>query len=198
MNIGLLEGHCFYIKDVSILAKRYECKGCKQIFKQSNHLLKHLQKDRCNGGKTKEICKGKQFRRIFSASDNVFYGGDTGFSYTACQWIEAESSKLGKHIHHKMCGHGGERQVMVMIKDDEGKEQASFYPVDGYEPETNTVYQYNGCKWHGRTCLGNRTNRQKKCYYSTKTRDYHIVNNGYNLVKVWECEKPELSNKFFE
>lgn len=198
MNIGLLDGHCFYIKDVSVLAKRWECKGCKQVFKRSDCLLEHLQKDRCNGGKTKEICKGKQFRRIFSASDNVFYGGDTGFSYTACQWIEAESEKLGKHIHHKMCGHGGERQVMVMIKDDEGEEKPHFYVVDGYEPETNTVYQYHGCKWHGHTCLGNRTNRQKKSYYSTKARDYHIVNNGYNLVKVWECEKPELSNKFFE
>ena len=35
------------------------------------------------------------------------------FNYTACQWIEAEAVKIGKHIHHKMCGHGGERMVKV-------------------------------------------------------------------------------------
>ena len=79
-----------------------------------------------------------------------------------------------------MCGHGGERNVTIMIKDDEGKEKPYFYPVDGYEPETNTVYQYHGCEWHGHTCLENRTNRQKKRYYSTKALDSHIVNNGYN------------------
>ena len=97
-----------------------------------------------------------------------------------------------------MCGHGGERQVMVMIENEEDKKEPHYYPVDGYEPETNTVYQYHGCKWHGHTCLENRTNRQKKCYHSTKALDYHIENNDYNLVRIWKCEKPELSNKFFE
>ena len=198
LNIGLLDGHCFYIKDIGVLAKRWECKGCKQVFTHSSNLTKHLQGGHCNGGKTKEVCNGGRFKRIFSTSDNVFYGGDTGFSYAACQWIEAESEKLGKHIHHKMCGHGGEREVTVMIENADGKEEPHCYPVDGYEPETNTVYQYHGCKWHGHACLENRTNRQKKCYSSTKARDFHIVNNGYNLVKVWECEKSELSNKFFE
>ena len=32
----------------------------------------------------------------------MLYGGDTKFSYTACQWIEAQAMKTGKHIHHKI------------------------------------------------------------------------------------------------
>ena len=36
--------------------------------------------------------------------------------------------------------------------------------VDGYEPETNTVYQFHRCHWHGHTCLKNRTKRQQKRY----------------------------------
>ena len=37
----------------------------------------------------------------------MFYGGDTKFSYTACQWVEAQAIGTGKHTHHKMYGYGG-------------------------------------------------------------------------------------------
>ena len=197
LNIGLLDGHCFYIKNLDVLCKKWECKGCRQVFTHSSNLTKHLI-DRCTGGKTKVVCKGRKFKRIFNASERVFYGGDTKFSFAACQWIEAESRKLGKHIHHKMCGHGGEREVTVWIEDEEGGKKAYRYPVDGYEPETNTVYQYHGCKWHGHSCLESRTNRQTKRYISTMALDGHIARNGYNLVKVWECEKPKLLRRHFD
>ena len=49
------------------------------------------------------------FKHILNSSLKVFYGGDTKFS----QWIEAQAIETGKHIHHKMCGHGGERMVKV-------------------------------------------------------------------------------------
>ena len=51
----------------------------------------------------------------------MFYDGDTKFSYTAGQWIEAQAIETGKRIHHKMCGHGGERMVKVWILNDKGK-----------------------------------------------------------------------------
>ena len=50
--------------------------------------------------KTKIICSGGKFRPILSSSED-FYGGNTKFSYTACQWIEAQVIETGKHIHHK-------------------------------------------------------------------------------------------------
>ena len=80
-------------------------------------------------------------KRIPSKSEKAFYG--ESFSYTACQWIEAMLRETGRHIHHALCGHGGER----VVKNGEGHE----YKVDGYEPITKTVYEFNGCKWHG--CL---------------------------------------------
>ena len=30
-NMGLLGGHCFYIKEMDVLCKRWESKGCRQI-----------------------------------------------------------------------------------------------------------------------------------------------------------------------
>ena len=32
VNMALLGGHCFYIKKMDVLCKRWECKGCRQIF----------------------------------------------------------------------------------------------------------------------------------------------------------------------
>ena len=99
---------------------RSECEGCRQIFTPNEDLTVHLKEERCTGGKTKIICSGGKFKHILN-SPEVFYGGDTKFSYAACQWIEAQAIETGKHIHHKMCGHGGERMVKVWVLNDKGK-----------------------------------------------------------------------------
>ena len=78
--------------------------------------------------KAKIICSGGKFKHILNSSEKVFYGGDTKFSYTACQWIEAQAIETGKHIHHKMCGHGGELMVTAWVLNDKGeKEPASYF-----------------------------------------------------------------------
>ena len=69
----------------------------------------------------------------------MFYGGLSNYSHSACQWIEHMSNETGKHIHHALCGHGGKR----VIRDSNGNEVSK---VDGYEPITKTIYQYNDCK----------------------------------------------------
>ena len=121
----------------------------------------------------------------------MFYGGDTNFSNTTCQWIEAQAIETGKHIHHKMCGHGGKRMVKVWILNEKNRKEPVTFLADGYEPETNTVYQFRGCHWHGHTCLKNRTKRQQNRYKDTCQIDWLIKNNGwdtkYNLVSTWEC-----------
>ena len=52
-----------------------------------------------------------------NSSEKVFYGENTNFSYAACQWIEKQSELTGKHIHHALCGHGGE--FYVEVEDEE-------------------------------------------------------------------------------
>ena len=118
------------------------------------------------------------------------------------------SEKTGRHIHHKMCGHGGERQVMVWYLNSNGKRDYRTYPVDGYEPETRTVYQFHGCKWHGHNCIKDRTSSQRERYLDTLTIDRLIENNGvdtlthknskFNLVRVRECEKSYKKSVKFE
>ena len=104
INMGLLRGHCFYIKKMNVLCRRWECKSCRQIFTRNQDLTVHLKEERCTGGKTKIICSGGKFKHILNSSEKVFYGGDTKFSYTACQWIEAQAIETGKHIITKCVG----------------------------------------------------------------------------------------------
>ena len=129
--MGLLGSHCSYIKKMDVLCKRWECKGCRRIFTRSENLIRHLKEERCSGGKTKLICSGSKFEHILNLSEKVLYGGDTKFSYTACQWIEARDIETGKHIHHKMCGHGGELMVDVWVLNDKGKKTpVLFWSMD--------------------------------------------------------------------
>ena len=142
INMGLFKGNCFYINKIDVLCQNWECKGCKQIFKKSCNLTRHLKEDTCIGGKTKLICSGRKFKRMLNSSEKVFYGGETGFSYSACQWIEHMSEETGRHIHHKMCGHSGERHVTVWYLNSKGGKDYTTYPVDGYEPETRKITNF--------------------------------------------------------
>ena len=66
INMGPLGGHYFYIKKMDVLCKRWECKGCRQIFTWNEHLIKHLKEERYTGGKTKIICSGGKFKHILN------------------------------------------------------------------------------------------------------------------------------------
>ena len=162
INMGFLGGHCFYITKMDVLCKIWECKGCKQIFTWDENLIKHLKEEKCTRGKTEIICSGGKLRHILNSSEKTFYGGDRKFSYVACQWIETQTIETGKHIHHKMCRHGGECMVKVWVLNDKGKKTPVLFLVNRYETETNTVYQFDECHWHGHTCLKNRTKRQQE------------------------------------
>ena len=178
IKIGLLGGHCFYIKKMDVLCNQWECKVCRQIFTRNENLTRHLKDERCTGEKTRIICSGGKFKHILNSSEKVFYGGETKSSYTACQWIEAQAIETGKHIHHKMYGYGGERMVTAWVLNDKDEKEPAHFLVDEYEPETNTMYQFHGCHWHGHTCLKDLIKRQQKKYKDTCQIDRLIKNNG--------------------
>ena len=78
----------------------------------------------------------------------------------------------------------GEKETSSLIKKE--------ILVNGYDPETSTVYQLYGCKWHGCSCLGSGSS--SKCN-NTLRIESQIKSQGYNVVSVWECQTPELSKK---
>ena len=73
--------------------------------------------------------------------------------------------------------------------------------VDGYNPTTRTVYEFHGCFFHGcPACFPNRHaqirmhDRQTMhdLYLRTQARDQAIVQSGYALQTMWECEWKRL------
>ena len=151
-----------------------------------NTYERHVTERRCTGGQPKLVCNGGKFKHIMNSSEKVFYGGNTQFSLKACKWIECHSERIGRHIHHALCGHGGERCVVINKKE---------IVLDGHDSETSTVYQFHGCKWYGYPCITGSTNDK---YQKTLNQENQIRSLGYNVVSVWECENPEVSNRHLQ
>ena len=188
------QGHCFFIKDIELLTKTWEYVGCGQRFNRHDNYNRHVTGGTCGGGKTKLICPGEKFERM-NSTEKVFYGGNTKFSYAACQWIEKQSELIGRHIHHALCGHGGE--YYVTVKDDE-EDRKKEIPVDGYEPESNTIFQYHGCKWHGCPCRKERNSLEEERYTKTIELEKKMKEQHLKIISVWECEKPVLKKMRFK
>ncbi|CAB4013538.1 DNA polymerase [Paramuricea clavata] len=101
-------------------------------------------------------------------------------SLLALKWLSYKAEKEDLYIQHAC--NAGEKRV-------------GNYLLDGYDEETNTAYEINGCFWHG--CL--------KCYardkinsVSGKTmQDLHqatvekisyLKDHGFGVIEVWECD----------
>ena len=88
-----------------------------------------------------------------------WHGATLNQSVKARQWLHWEEQCLRVNyplsptgarqedrIHHT--GNGRERRVFT---------PAHSYLVDGFDPQSNTVSEFNGCLWHGcPTCFPNR------------------------------------------
>jgi len=88
------------------------------------------------------------------------------------------------HSPRNVRGHGGECRV----------ERA---PVDGYNHETKTVFQYHGCHWHGcRKCFPDDRDKiidrndqtRKDRFIATMKRTALLRKAGYRVIEAWACE----------
>ena len=133
MTIGLYEGHAFLITDINKVTNNYTCGECMASFTRADNLSRHIKT--CTRGRTNISCPGNRILAPESAFEKTFYP-EGSFCIKATCWLEYVARQNGTHIHHHRCGHRGKRLV--------GGDK-----VDGYHPETKTVFQYHGCFWHG-------------------------------------------------
>ena len=191
------------------------------LFDQANSDLYHLIKDNNTGGpsiishryhekgKTKireaEECEAaKPCEKIVGYDANALYlwaliqNMPTG-SYTrrladnefkpkssikmAIEWLEWVAHQDRIHIRRQLNNTGkliGDRKL----------------PVDGFNVESQTVYQFQGCYWHGHDCALNRgkevnEKRNKpmtELLEETRADTEYIRRKGYRVVEMWECE----------
>ena len=199
LNMGLYDGHAFLITDLKQVAGTYTCGDCQARFDRADNLARHVANN-CSRGQTKITCPNKQIKPPASTYERAFYPEQT-CSFIAIKWLEWEAKKRGIHIHHARCGHGGERQIFGAR-------------VDGYHPESKTVFQFHGCLWHGcekcypeerqkpvqqNTRQGKVISRlddqkqpmsRKTAYERTLMRTQFLRKEGYRVVEKWEHEKP--------
>ena len=63
------------------------------------------------------------------------------------------------------------------------------YLVDGYDPNTRTVYEFHGCYFHGCShCKKDQDDLGKERKMHTDTKEKYLRNKGYNLRIIWEHE----------
>ena len=60
------------------------------------------------------------------------------------------------------------------------------YYVDGYDSKSKTIYEFNGCLWHGHNCSKNLFDPDK--YNRTIERKKFLLSKGYKVIEIWECE----------
>lgn len=68
-------------------------------------------------------------------------------------------------------------------------------PVDGYDPTTNTIYQFNGKYWHSdprvqkmESLHGHLQITHKENHIKSNIKDFQLLCWGYNLVIMWEYD----------
>ena len=61
------------------------------------------------------------------------------------------------------------------------------YLVDGYDPKTRTVYEFNGCYFHGCSdCRKDQDDLGKERKMHTETKEKYLHLKGYHMRIIWE------------
>ncbi len=189
ITIGFYNEHAFLINNIDALAKNFLCGNCNASFTRSSDLKRH--NIICKKGETLVHCPASKVTKPTTAFERAFFPKNTA-SFSSMKWIENESKRLGIHIHHAGCGHGGERWVA-----------GGF--VDGFQYETKTVFQYHGCWWHGcPSCYPEERNKivfhkektLEDAYQATLKRTNFLKEKGFEVKEIWECQD-SVRKKFF-
>ena len=123
-------------------------------------------------------------------------GANVNQSLKALQWLYLKEKEIVKQgasadrIRHVR--NGGEQTVRTAV---------TSYFVDGYDPITRTIYEFNGCLYHGCTsCYPNRQAKNyavpdrtvEELYEATLNKRMALLRAGYVVIDIWECEWDRL------
>ena len=125
------------------------------------------------------------YRSNYMPKESIAVVKDTtrgeNYSKISIAWLDWIEEKHSIKIQHAL--NGGELSIKNVGK------------VDGYCKDTNTVYEFQGCFWHGcRKCYSDDTINTKNQIDMLTLRKHTFEKNakiesaGFNLVEVYECE----------
>ena len=108
------------------------------------------------------------------------YPNQKNYSIKAIRWIQSKPKERGIEIKHAL--NGGEQRI-------------SGHYEDGYHEESRTVFEFDGCYWHGcPTYFPDRNRAQHhqcltmhQLYILTIGKSEELLKVGYQVVELWEC-----------
>jgi hypothetical protein len=115
------------------------------------------------------------YRSKFMPKDSiaVYDNSNDNQSFIALEWLQYREVIDKRKIH--TCLDGKEAWISSGMKS---------MKVDGLDNHNN-VYEFSGCYYHG--CPKCNPSNSKK-YEKTIQKNKAIVDAGYNLIHIWECE----------
>ena len=115
-------------------------------------------------------------------------GARVNQSMVALQWLHYQAS-LPNVTRIQHVRNGGEKKLYI--------EKGPVY-VDGFDAETNTVYEFMGCLWHGcpdcckyqrhRTYGANPDRTLEELHEATLDKIKRLERAGHTVVVEWECQ----------
>lgn len=107
----------------------------------------------------------------------------TGYSKPQIEWLTFLENMLGIKINH--IGNIGEHRI-----------KNSRYRADGFCDDYYTIFEFNGCYFHGCQICNKHKNKichvngkhSSELYKLTEKKKEHCLKQGYNYISIWECE----------
>lgn len=150
---------------ITLISREEETTFCKGVFQCSKH----------NSNFTQNITNA-----LYQGTNGCYKCVLTNQSKPAAEWLDECEQFLGRKLVRKETG--GEFHIPT-----------TRYHADGYDPITNTIYEFHGDYWHGNVELFNSNAINPTTgftfgymYSRTIKRQDKIKSLGYNLVVMWE------------
>lgn len=194
----------FYQRATNHISYGTGCKKCKtekphlrlgkdEIIKRCNETHSHFYDYSLVGNisHTKEIMK--VICPLHGTFDILADRHSAGAKCDECRKIMGNTRKQHRWLNqHGLPNDAAHREVRIQLHDSIGK---GYVKVDGYNPLTNTVYEFWGDYWHGNPQVHspeeiNRKNKKTMgtLYTDTMQKRERILAAGYQLVEIWEHE----------
>lgn len=182
-----------------LISGKKGCKKCgfassaKKSSKTQEQFLKDCKKihgDKYNYSKAKYISAKTEITIIcpkhgeFITYPNRLTSGKHGCNKCSAQGISKKEIAWIKSLNNPNI----ELDKMLKIKN-------RIIKPDGYDPTTNTIYEFNGDYWHGNPKKFNKNEINKhvnktfgELYKKTINRENFLKKHGYNVVSMWESD----------
>lgn len=128
------------------------------------------------------------YRRNFLRPETIGIIPKGGYRYvdkqskSALKWLIEESERRKIFIRHA----GNSREILVQ-----------GMKVDGFCDETKQIFEFQGCYYHGHTCITAKRNSPlvedatdtlDARYKRTLSKNARLKNTEYELIEMWECQ----------